>query len=618
MRRNVPRVMKRASRLVAEYIPQGDTSMLRLVRMLGWVAAMIIAVFVAGTTSASDSPLTKLATAKFPNLTHAERAMLQFADAGNIERGEIAIGGSNSDPVDPSNDPRQVEKWSHERDIRASLLMWLCDDPAATPLINRAGIKILGARIVGVLDLSRVRVPFALTMRKCSFAERLVLVQTEIPHLNLDGSYTTEINAEGLIVRGDLNLGEGFHASGETRLERAKIDGALICSGGSFHYSKLSMSRYAGNDKPALILDEIVVGSEVDLDFGFRSEGAVTMRQASVAHDLGFYGAHLINPHNWAFEGNFSNYGSVWFGNPPTGSWGTFEADGLVDFTGAKITNSIIVSNARFLGAPGDGHGFSGGALTAGGYFYWRDVELKNGATVDLSGAHVGILLDEEKSWPEPSYLLIDGFTYDGFGPGSPTDLRTRLRWISLQPQTPGAFNPQPYRQLARAYRESGLENDATSVLIAAEDVRYARYGWRGRLLGGILRATIGYGHRPLRAIDWSLGVVLLGWLMVSVAKRAGVMRLTWPETTPPPSGDPTAGLNPLLYSLDVFLPFVNLHQEHYWWPDESRAGSRSLAGMTLKVRGSVLRSYLWMQIIAGWLLSAIFIAGVTGLLRND
>ena len=67
----------------------------------------------------------------------------------------------------------------------------------------------------------------------------------------------------------------------------------------------------------------------------------------------------------------------------------------------------------------------------------------------------------------------------------------------------------------------------------------------------------------PLRAIDWSLEVVLLGWLMVSVAKRAGVMRLTWPETTPPPSGDPTAGLNPLLYSLDVFLPFVNLHQEH-------------------------------------------------------
>ena len=36
------------------------------------------------------------------------------------------------------------------------------------------------------------------------------------------------------------------------------------------------------------------------------------MRQANVAHDIGFYGAHLINPDNWAFEGNFSNFGSVW------------------------------------------------------------------------------------------------------------------------------------------------------------------------------------------------------------------------------------------------------------------------------------------------------------------
>ena len=34
-------------------------------------------------------------------------------------------------------------------------------------------------------------------------------------------------------------------------------------------------------------------------------------------------------------------------------------------------------------------------------------------------------------------------------------------------------------------------------------------------------------------------------------------MRLTWPETSAPPAGDPTSGLNPLLYSLDVFLPFV-------------------------------------------------------------
>jgi hypothetical protein len=67
-----------------------------------------------------------------------------------------------------------------------------------------------------------------------------------------------------------------------------------------------------------------------------------------------------------------------------------------------------------------------------------------------------------------------------------------------------------------------------------------------------------------------------------------------------------------------VFLPFVNLHQEHYWWPDESLRGDCVIAGRKIAIRGSTLRVYLWLQIIAGWLLSAIFVAGVTGLIRNN
>jgi hypothetical protein len=61
----------------------------------------------------------------------------------------------------------------------------------------------------------------------------------------------------------------------------------------------------------------------------------------------------------------------------------------------------------------------------------------------------------------------------------------------------------------------------------------------------------------------------------------------------------------------------VDLHQEHYWWPDEGSKGECRFAGRTITIRGSSLRLYLWMQIIAGWLLSAIFVAGITGLIRN-
>jgi hypothetical protein len=64
-----------------------------------------------------------------------------------------------------------------------------------------------------------------------------------------------------------------------------------------------------------------------------------------------------------------------------------------------------------------------------------------------------------------------------------------------------------------------------------------------------------------------------------------------------------TATLSPLMYSLDLFLPFIDLHQEDQWWPDETLKQARRL------------RAYLWCQILLGWILSAIFLAGVTGLI---
>ncbi len=95
-------------------------------------------------------------------------------------------------------------------------------------------------------------------------------------------------------------------------------------------------------------------------------------------------------------------------------------------------------------------------------------------------------------------------------------------------------------------------------------------------------------------------------------------MRPTYPENRPPTSSEPYEELHPFLYSLDVFLPFVNLHQEHYWWPNGQASGHSFVLGRSVRVSGRLLRHYLWLQIVAGWLLSAIFLAGVTGLFKND
>lgn len=98
--------------------------------------------------------------------------------------------------------------------------------------------------------------------------------------------------------------------------------------------------------------------------------------------------------------------------------------------------------------------------------------------------------------------------------------------------------------------------------LLIAGDERYRQYGWTGAILGGFLKRTIGYGHRPLLTVFWMLGVVAIGWAMVAIGKRAGVMRPTWPENWPTGLNYPYEKLSPLLCSLDVFVPFVNFHQE--------------------------------------------------------
>jgi len=93
--------------------------------------------------------------------------------------------------------------------------------------------------------------------------------------------------------------------------------------------------------------------------------------------------------------------------------------------------------------------------------FFWMKVELSKQATLALSGATVGSLLDTEQGWPVRRNLKIDGLTYIGFGasPGYASgDANTRLRWLVLQ--TPG-YHPQPYSQLAKFLRQSGDDTGA-------------------------------------------------------------------------------------------------------------------------------------------------------------
>jgi hypothetical protein len=80
---------------------------------------------------------------------------------------------------------------------------------------------------------------------------------------------------------------------------------------------------------------------------------------------------------------------------------------------------------------------------------------------------------------------------------------------------------------------------------------------------------------------------------------------------------------NPLIYSLENFLPVVELHQDKYWRPNprhtvsaKSRRGGEPRDPSSTPSR--LLRWYLWLHILAGWTITPLLFAGLSGLVRPD
>ena len=142
--------------------------------------------------------------------------------------------------------------------------------------------------------------------------------------------------------------------------------------------------------------------------------------------------------------------------------FGWFEANGAVDFAGAKAAH-FVVDHATFAGHLSVLHGLFANALSVSGAFVWQSVNLPNGAVLDLRDASADEFADQEGSWPSPGRLLIDGFKYGRFGSESPHDAASRLKWLRLQP----VFRPQPYEQAANVLRESGYESNTLRILEA-------------------------------------------------------------------------------------------------------------------------------------------------------
>jgi hypothetical protein len=125
------------------------------------------------------------------------------------------------------------------------------------------------------------------------------------------------------------------------------------------------------------------------------------------------------------------------------------------------------------------------------------------------------------------------------------------------------------------------------------------------------LRALIGYGYEPGKAIWLLLVLWLLGAGLCWYSGTQGVIVPTDKEVYSHfdsrhelPGYYP--GFQPLIFSLENTFPLVKLGQAEKWQPDPR------------PTLGLIMRWFVWIQVVLGWLFATLFGAAVLGIVQHD
>ena len=554
--------------------------------------------------NAELSTLEQLASKKFGELTEAEKKFLRAAAVGGV----AYCGPLGEGPDAQQNAPAQANNWGSERHIRAKLIAWLCIDRDASKLVHAKGLNVACAKIIAKLDLSTVRMQFPLIFFQCCFSQ-VFIVHSDLILLSLDGCLVgpgsndhVAINADSLRAR-TMFLRRGFHAMGRVNLRGAEIAGNLECDGG----------RIVNLTGTALSLNAARIGGSVFLRNGFIAEGEVDLAGVQIGIGLDCSNAQFKNAEAMAFTANDAKIECKvdFSGVAVTGEVSLVAAEVGTDLAidRADLTNATLrVQRARIKGG-----------------FFARKTLFGTAGFMDLGGASASHVDDDPESWPSRDHVDLDGFLYGYLR--RPDDALRRLDLLGRQSLTgtEGSDNrhvrAQPYRHLAKVLREMGYEKEGRKALFGLEQERDRRenFGRREKLLRWLYRRVLGYGYEPHKPAS-VLGVLvfLIGWIFVSLGNTAGLI-IPVSELTPPGAvvhAQPRQ-LSPMLYSLDALLPIHAFRQEENWWP-RAEVWRWCICPPTALPWGYVLRLWLCCQILAGWILTGVIVAGLAGVVRRE
>jgi hypothetical protein len=464
----------------------------------------------------------------------------------------------------------------------------------------------------------------------------------------------TAFNGDQMQVDGCVFLSEDFEAKGQVRLIGAKIGRDLDCTNGKFIIdSKKATARKNTEEsfREALKAPGLRVGGNVYLRKGFKADGTVELIGATIDGLFDCTGGTFINRADYIPDPNkilaieatgLEVRGNVFLRGDPDADDSRFRAEGVVSLYGAKIGGDLDCKRGQFINSKGTAlcaemlevnqHVFLSESFHAegkvrlesaivNGYLFWGKVHSsKEVKELNLQYARIGMLnIDPNKDeWPDK--VLLHGLVYKEISDVFTKEYETLIEWIQLQYDDPNAikhFLPQPYEQLADVLRKGGQDNYARNILIDKNRDRYnaqspepTQSAWVWSNVGPI----IDYGYNPLKAFWWILGSIVLGWILFQNGFDSEIMTPTksWAYVSEKDRENHNISeaypkFNALFYSLDVFMPLVDLHQVSYWLPNAKKKGKLTISEsfkLPITISGRVLRYYFWFQIIVGWVYS--------------
>jgi hypothetical protein len=467
--------------------------------------------------------------------------------------------------------------------------------------------------------------------------------------------------AENLTVKGNAfccdvrATGEG--ELGAVRLAAAAISGRLSLRG----------TTLANDTGPALVADRVTAANGAFLDQGFTATGAgepgaVRLPDAKVGVELSLQGATLANtargPALWADD--VAVQGDAFLGRDAesTGTGEPFRAYGAGQYGTVRLVGASVTGTLWLGGASLNGDG--GPALMAANLSVQRTVRLDKdfdatGAgphgTVCLVDASIGkelILSGRAASADGPALNLtrtsvgtlsldrgfastdggsgglleFDGLTYSGLpNPegDSPTSSAVKL-WLSWFRDHTATYAPQPYQQLAAAYKGAGYDDVARSIFIAQRDDACARgnLGPLNKIGQRFLKYLISYGYRSILALVWLVVLFVITALISAFLLGPGKLIARAPAATSGQAAAATAAAAaPALtqcsmtgrigYAIELSFPVINLNSASGEQCDVPATGAR------------------WWVVAFGWLirtlaavLLVLYSTGITGLARSS